>query len=82
MATARIRGGFAMKIASMESVLGVLEARIGAADPRKIIERGYALALDGKGVVVKGVSGFSRGDKVAVMFSDGRIDCTVDEITR
>lgn len=82
MAAARIRGGFAMKIASMESVLGVLEARIGAADPRKIIERGYALALDGKGVVVKGVSGFSRGDKVAVMFSDGRIDCTVDEITR
>ncbi len=82
MVAARIRGGFAMKIASMESALDVLEARIGAADPRKIIERGYALALDGKGVVVKGVSGFSKGDKVAIMFADGRMDCTVDEITR
>lgn len=77
---ARVKGGFALKIAAMEAALNVLEARLKAADPRRILERGYALAVDAEGVVLKGAAGHSAGDKVSVMFCDGTLDCTVDSI--
>jgi exodeoxyribonuclease VII large subunit len=67
-----------MKIANMEAALRVLETRIMAADPRKILERGYALAVDGNGVVVKGVAGRKAGDRISMIFPDGTLDCTVD----
>lgn len=77
---ARVRGGFALKIATMESALQVLQARIEAADPRRILERGYALATDSRGVVLKSAFGQCHGDRVSVMFSDGSLDCIIDEI--
>ena len=77
---ARIKGGFSLKIAAMESALHVLQTRIEAADPRRILERGYALALDGDGVVLKKASGCAPGDKVSVMFADGTLDCTVNTV--
>lgn len=77
--SSRIRGGFAMKIASGESLVSLLEARINAADPRKILERGYALALDSRGVVMKGAGGSRVGDRVSLMFSDGTLDCVVED---
>ena len=79
--TSRIKGAFSLKIAAMESALQVLQTRIEAADPRRILERGYALAVDGNGVVLKSASGRASGDKVSVMFSDGSLDCTVDSVT-
>ena len=80
MLQARVKGGFNMKMANMEATLKVLEARILAADPRRILERGYALAVDGNGVVVKGVAGREKGDKISMMFPDGTLDCTVDSV--
>ena len=76
----RIKGAFSLKIATMESALQVLQTRIQAADPRRILDRGYALAVDEKGVVLKGASGKRTGDKVAVMFSDGTLGCIVDNV--
>jgi exodeoxyribonuclease VII large subunit len=78
---ARVKGAFSLKLAAMESALQVLEARIHAADPRRILNRGYALAVDESGMVLKGVSGRKVGDRVSVMFADGIIDCTVDNVT-
>lgn len=77
---ARIKGGFLMKIASMESALHVLQARIESADPRRILERGYALAVDAEGVVLKGTAGRVQGEKVSMMFSDGTLECTIDDV--
>ena len=77
---ARISNGFAMKISAMDSVLHVLEARIRSADPRRIIERGYSLALDGDGRVVKGAGGRSAGDAMSVMFADGIVKCEVKSV--
>ena len=76
----RIKNGYAMKLSMMESALQVLQTRISAADPRKIMERGYALAVDAQGVVLKGASGVSVGDRVSVMFADGTIDASVTNI--
>ena len=75
--SSRIKGGFSLKIAVMESALQVLQTRIEAADPRRILDRGYALAVDTEGVVLRGAAGCKPGDKVSVMFADGVLDCIV-----
>ena len=76
----RIRSGYAMKLSLMESALQVLQTRISAADPRKIMERGYALAVDADGIVLKGTAGVSEGDKVSVMFADGTLEANVTSV--
>lgn len=77
----RIAGGYSMKISLMESKVALLETRIAASDPRRIMERGFALAVDSAGLVLKGAVGKKAGDKVSVMFSDGTLDCTVDRVS-
>ena len=76
----RIKGAFSLKISAMESALQVLQTRIEAADPRRILDRGYALAVDGNGVVLKGASGHKPGDNISLMFSDGVLDCNVTSV--
>ena len=76
----RVRNASAMKLSLAESALNVMQTRIAAADPRRIMERGYALAVDGRGVVLKGAAGVKPGDKVSVMFTDGTIDAHVETI--
>lgn len=78
--SARVKGAFQLKVAAMESALQVLQARIEAADPRKILQRGYVLVTDADGVVLKGAAGRRAGDKVSMMFADGVLDCTVDSV--
>lgn len=75
----RVLGGFSMKLSAMESALQLLRTRILAADPRRVLERGYALVLDGGGRVLKTASGRGPGDNVSVMFADGTLRCTVNE---
>ena len=80
MLRSRIRGGFALKIAAMEASLRILEARVSSADPRRIMERGYALAVDGDGRVMKGTQGRRPGDRMSLMFADGTLDCLIENI--
>jgi exodeoxyribonuclease VII large subunit len=76
----RMRLAFSGRIARMEAAVEVLRSRIQGADPRRILERGYVLALDGKGRVMKGISGLAKGDRMSVMFSDGVLECVVDNV--
>ena len=78
----RMRLAFSSRLALMESALNVLQARIAGADPRRILERGYVLALDGDGRVMKGVSGRSEGDRMSVMFADGSVDCEIVNVRK
>ncbi|MBR2064183.1 MAG: exodeoxyribonuclease VII large subunit [Bacteroidales bacterium] len=82
MLRSRIRGAFVLKIAAMESAVKVLETRILSADPRRMMERGYALAVDPEGRVMKGISGRRKGDKVSMMFADGVLDCEVVDVKK
>ena len=76
----RIRNASVTKVSLCESSLELLRTRIEAADPRSILKRGYALATDADGVVLKGVGGRVKGDKVSVMFADGSMDCVVENV--
>ena len=77
---ARVKSAFQLKVATMEAALNMLQARIEAADPRKILQRGYVLATDADGVVLKGVRGQRPGSRVDIMFSDGTLLTEVLEI--
>ncbi len=58
-------------------------ARLQDLSPLAILARGYAagFASDGR-TVVRSVSQVSRGDRIVIRVSDGRMDCTVDDIER
>ena len=78
----RIRNASLMKISLLEAALSVVGTRITAADPRKIMERGYALAVNADGVVLKCAADVSAGDKVSVMFADGTVEAKVMDVSR
>lgn len=78
----RVKLSAAGRISAAEAAVSVLWARIQSADPRRILERGYALALDSKGVVLKGATGLAAGDGISVMFLDGTLKCSVNEVAK
>ncbi len=57
--------------------LSVLAKTLDALSPLAVVARGYAVARDGEGHVVKEVSAVAPGSALAVTVSDGVIDCTV-----
>lgn len=74
----RLRLAFLGRLSAMEASLDLLSARIRSADPRIILSRGYALVTDASGVVMKSASCADAGDRVSVLFEDGKLDCTVN----
>ena len=73
----RLRLAFINKVNALASRVDLLEARIKAADPRAILKRGYVLAADARGRVLKSAAAAVPGDRVSLLFSDGTLDCEV-----
>ena len=73
----RLRLAFINKVNALASRVDLLEARIKAADPRAILRRGYLLAADARGCVLKSASAAAPGDSISLLFSDGTLDCEV-----
>lgn len=71
---------FSKKIMSMEGRLDLMEARLKASDPRSILKKGYVLAVDSAGAVLRSAAGKRPGDRVSLLMKDGRLDCTVDSV--
>lgn len=79
---ARLGRAFAAKIQQRLSALDELDRRIKAADPRAVLKRGYTLAVDSKGRVIKTVESIKTGDKITIMLSDGTIKTKVELIEK
>ena len=78
----RICNAFAGKINLARARLDLLEMRIRSANPRNILEKGYVLALDGRGAVLKSIAGLNEGDRLSMMFRDGTAGCEVKEVKK
>lgn len=78
----RIRNAFTGKIRLEQARLDLLSLRIRAANPRNILEKGYVLALDGRGAVLKSAVGLNEGDRLSMMFRDGTVGCEVKEVKK
>ena len=56
-----------------------LTAKLDAMSPLKVLTRGYAMAQDDAGQVIRSVSQVSVGDRITVRLSDGSVDATVTD---
>ena len=56
-----------------------LAASLDAMSPLKVLGRGYAIATDKNGNLVRSVNNVSKDDKLRLCVSDGVIKCTVEE---
>lgn len=56
-----------------------LASALDAMSPLKVLSRGYAIASDAEGKLVKSVGDVAGGDMLSLSVSDGTIKCTVEE---
>ena len=75
----RLRTALASKLSLMLSRVEALGERIHAADPRNVLGRGYTLAVDASGHVLKSAASLRPGDSVRLMFSDGTVNLKVTD---
>ncbi len=68
------------RLSDASHALEMIEAKITAGDPRRILDKGYVLALDARGVKLSSASGVKPGDAFQIMFSDGTVKGTVTSV--
>lgn len=57
-----------------------LAASLDAMSPLKVLGRGYSIATDCGGELIRSVRSVSAGDRIRVTVSDGAIKCSVEEL--
>lgn len=70
-----------LRVRDASHKLDLLESRLFSADPRRILEKGFVLALDRRGVRMNSVLAAKVGDPARILFSDGTLDVTVTDIS-
>ncbi len=56
--------------------------KFDALHPLKILNRGYSMATNETGIPVSSVGKIKKGEKIILSFSDGKADCTVEDIKK
>lgn len=59
--------------------LAVSASRLNDLSPLSVLARGYAMARDERGAIVKSVEGVSAGDDLLLVVHDGEMRCRVEE---
>ena len=77
---ARLDGVGARLLRPSEATLARLAASLEALSPLSVLSRGYAIARDAAGHVVKNARELARGDAVRVLVGAGSFDATVTKI--
>jgi len=70
----------AMRLESARQKLGVVAAALDAMSPLKVLERGYAIARNAGGEVVREASTTAIGDALRVRLWKGALECRVEGI--
>jgi len=75
----RLDGVLRTRTAIMRGRLDVLSARLEAADPRRVLDKGFALIVGPDGRKLTSAASSKEGDVLTIMFRDGTIKVTVNE---
>ncbi|MDP6720193.1 MAG: exodeoxyribonuclease VII large subunit, partial [Pirellulaceae bacterium] len=67
-------------VESSRQRLETVEASLNALGPAKILGRGYTITRLADGSAATSAGQFTIGDRLSVMFSDGTLETTVDEV--
>ena len=74
--------GIATRLETAKQQLGMAAAALDAMSPLKVLERGYAIAHDGQGHVVREASAMAIGDAVRLRLWKGALDCRVEGVKK
>jgi exodeoxyribonuclease VII large subunit len=66
------------RVTAARQQLGVAAAALDAMSPLKVLERGYAIAHNARGEVVREASTITAGDEVRLRLWKGSLDCRVE----
>lgn len=58
-----------------------LTAKLDAMSPLKVLGRGYSMALDHNGKLIKSIHGVSVGERLTVTLSDGKVNTLIQEVS-
>ncbi len=75
----RLESGIHRELDQREQHLRGLAATLNAVSPLATLERGYAIASDDEGQILRSVDAVQAGDPLQVRLHDGRLDCRVEE---
>ncbi len=64
-------------LSAKKNALDVIETSLSALNPESVLERGYSLAYDASGRVVKNAAGLKIGDTLNVKFSKGKAETKI-----
>ena len=78
-AAARLRDAGGRMLRPGEATLARLAASLEALSPLSVLSRGYAIARDDAGRVVRDACELTQGERVRVLVGSGSFDATVDE---
>ena len=78
----RLEGAAGKMLQPAESTLSRLAASLDALSPLSVLARGYAIARDARGGVLKDASALVPGDAVSVFLGDGSFDATVTKVNQ
>lgn len=72
--------GMTTRLETAKQQLGMAAAALDAMSPLKVLERGYAIAHDAQGHVVREASAMTIGDVVRLRLWKGALDCRVEGV--
>jgi exodeoxyribonuclease VII large subunit len=72
--------GIATRLETAKQQLAMIAAALDAMSPLKVLERGYAIAHDVHGHVVREASALTIGDALRLRLWKGVVDCRVEEV--
>lgn len=77
----KLQSAFFAKTDKSKSKFETLTAKLDALSPLKIMSRGYLLAENKEGKMIKSISTVSVGENLKLKLCDGSVYCTVNSIT-
>ena len=75
---ARLRASAHARLDRAGENVSVAMGKLDSLSPLAVLARGYAIAFDASGAVIKRAAEVGRGERVRVRLADGELDCTRD----
>ena len=69
----------AAQLARRREIFSALAASLDAMSPLKVLGRGYAMAQNARGEILRSAGEVSPGDHITVTLGRGALGCTVEE---
>lgn len=73
----RCESAFKLKLSNSKNSLAVLSEKLDALSPLKTLSRGYAVATESDGTVIRSVNEIKSGDEFTLRLVDGNRECLV-----